>query len=377
MYFDYCATTPISTEVLEAMHPFWQENFGNPSSLHQHGQIAAKALQHAREQVAGLLGADEGEIIFTSGATEADNLALMGILRPWENKIVHLITSSVEHHAVLHTAQALEKMGCLVTYLPVDSTGMIDLDDLRRAIRKETCLISIMHVNNEVGTMQPIAEIGKIAKENGILFHCDAVQGVGLLEVNVKEMGMQLLSLSAHKIYGPKGVGALYLKKDIEIQNLFYGGSQEKKIRPGTENVPGIVGFGKAAELIQKDRVSNKQHAEVLRDQLIHALKVNIPDLVVNGPADDRVCPHVISLTFPGSVAEMMQIRLAMQGVAVSLGSACNAKEIAPSHVLLAIGLSRESADATIRVSLGAPTTADEVTLLSQLLPVTASACKI
>ena len=260
MYFDYCATTPISTEVLEAMHPFWQENFGNPSSLHQHGQIAAKALQHAREQVAGLLDADEGEIIFTSGATEADNLALMGILRPWENKTVHLITSRVEHHAVLHTAQALEKMGCLVTYLPVDSTGMIDLDDLRRAIRKETRLISIMHVNNEVGTIQPIAEIGKIAKEKGILFHCDAVQGVGFLDVNVKEMGVQLLSLSAHKVYGPKGVGALYLQKDIEIQNLFYGGSQEKKVRPGTENVPGIVGFGKAAEVIRKDRVSNKQH---------------------------------------------------------------------------------------------------------------------
>ncbi|MHB8806457.1 MAG: cysteine desulfurase family protein [Anaerolineaceae bacterium] len=377
MYFDYCATTPISTEVLEAMHPFWQENFGNPSSLHQHGQIAAKALQHAREQVGGLLDADEGEIIFTSGATEADNLALMGILRPWENKTVHLITSRVEHHAVLHTAQALEKMGCLVTYLPVDSTGMIDLDDLRRAIRKETRLISIMHVNNEVGTIQPIAEIGKIAKENGILFHCDAVQGVGFLDVNVKEMGVQLLSLSAHKVYGPKGVGALYLQKDIEIQNLFYGGSQEKKVRPGTENVPGIVGFGKAAEVIRKDRVSNKQHAGRLRDQLIHALKVNIPDLVVNGPVDDQVCPHVISLTFPGSVAEMMQIRLAMQGVAVSLGSACNSKEIAPSHVLLAMGLSREAADATIRVSLGAPTTADEVKLLSQLLPAAASACKI
>jgi len=377
MYFDYCATTPISTEVLEAMHPFWQENFGNPSSLHQHGQIAANALQHAREQVAGLLDADEGEIIFTSGATEADNLALMGILRPWENKIVHLITSSVEHRAVLHTAQALEKMGCLVTYLPVDSTGMIDLVDLRRAIRKETRLISIMHVNNEVGTIQPIAEIGKIAKENGILFHCDAVQGVGFLDVNVKEMGVQLLSLSAHKVYGPKGVGALYLQKDIEIQNLFYGGSQEKKIRPGTENIPGIVGFGKAAEVIRKDRVGNKQHVRVLRDQLIHALKVNIPDLVVNGPADDRVCPHVISLTFLGSVAEMMQIRMAMQGVAVSLGSACNSKEIAPSHVLLAMGLSREAADATIRVSLGAPTTADEIKLLSQLLPTAASACKI
>jgi cysteine desulfurase len=377
MYFDYCATTPVSAEVLTAMAPFWQEKFGNPSSLHQDGQSAAKALQQARAQVAGLLGAEAGEIIFTSGATEADNLALMGILRPWENKAVHLITSLVEHHAVLHTAQALEKMGCLVTYLPVDSTGMIDLADLRRAIRKETRLISIMHVNNEVGTVQPIAEIGRIARENHVLFHCDAVQGVGFLPVDVKKLGIQLLSLSAHKIYGPKGVGALYVQQGVEVHNLLYGGSQERKIRPGTENVPGIVGLGRAAGMAEKNRTENKQHVAALREQLISALKWSVPDLVVNGPSGDQVCPHVVSLTFPGSVAEMMQIRLAMQGIAVSLGSACNSREIAPSHVLLAMGLGREAADATIRISLGAPTTADEVERLSQLLPVVASACKI
>ncbi len=377
MYFDYCATTPVYDEVLEAMRPFWQENFGNPSSLHMDGQKAAKALQQARVRVADLIGADADEIIFTSGATEADNLALLGIARPWERKPVHLITSVIEHHAVLHTAQALEKMGCTVTYLPVDSRGLISINDLRHAIRKETRLISIMYVNNEIGSIQPIEEISKIAQEYGILFHCDAVQGVGLLELNVKDIGIQLLSVSAHKIYGPKGVGALYLQNGIEMQNLFYGGAQERKIRPGTENVPGIVGFGKAAEITAKNRQKNKQHAKMLRDRLISNLRLQVPHLVVNGPQGDLVCPNILSLTFPGSIAEMMQIRLAQQGVAVSLGSACNSKEITPSHVLLALGLSHEAADATIRISIGNPTTEEEIRKLSELLPNVASACKI
>ena len=377
MYFDYCATTPVYDEVLEAMRPFWQENFGNPSSLHMDGQKAAKALQQARVQVADLIGANADEIIFTSGATEADNLALLGIMRPWEGKPVHLITSVIEHHAVLHTAQALEKMGCTVTYLPVDSRGLISINDLRHAIRKETRLISIMYVNNEIGSIQPIEEISKIAQEYGILFHCDAVQGVGLLELNVKDIGIQLLSVSAHKIYGPKGVGALYLQNGIEMQNLFYGGAQERKIRPGTENVPGIVGFGKAAEITAKNRQKNKQHAKMLRDRLISNLRLQVPHLVVNGPEGELVCPNILSLTFPGSIAEMMQIRLAQQGVAVSLGSACNSKEITPSHVLLALGLSHEAADATIRISIGNPTTEEEIRKLSELLTNVASACKI
>jgi cysteine desulfurase len=377
MYFDYCATTPISEEVLEAMRPFLGDDFGNPSSLHQYGRKAAQAITHARNQVAALLHANSEEIIFTSGATEANNLAIMGNLRPWENTRAHLITSAIEHHSVLHTAEALERMGCDVTYLPVDSRGLISIDELRRAIRSETRMISVMHVNNEIGTIQPLAEIGKIAAEHAIIFHCDAVQGIGLQDVDVKELGIDLLSISAHKIYGPKGVGALYIQDGIEIQNLFYGGSQEKAIRPGTENVPGIIGLGKAAELVQQNKHKNKQHIAELRDQLIFQLSSIIPNLMVNGPEGDLVCPHVLSLTFPGSVAEMMQIQLSMNDIAISLGSACNSKEIAPSHVLLAMGLSPADADATIRISIGNETTQEEITKLAEILPNVASACKI
>lgn len=377
MYFDYCATTPLSDEVLEAMRPFWQENFGNPSSLHMEGKIAARALEHARCQVAELLHADKEEIVFTSGATEANNLALLGVLRPWEDKKAHLITSAVEHHSVLHTAQACERMGCAVTYLPVDAKGLISPHELRRAIRKETRLISIMHVNNEIGSVQPIEEIGKIAAENNLYFHCDAVQGTGLLEVMVKDVGIHLLSISAHKMYGPKGTGALYVQKGIPIQSLMYGGSQEGRIRPGTENVPGIVGLGKTAELASRHRHENRLYIGHLRDRLIRSLRQACPNLLINGADGDRVCPHVVSLTFPGSIAEMMQIKLAMQGVAVSLGSACNSREIEPSHVLLAIGLKRESADATIRVSIGNKTTIEEIIRLSEILPSVASACRI
>lgn len=377
MYFDYCATTPLSDEVLEAMRPFWQENFGNPSSLHMEGKIAARALEHARCQVAELLHTDKEEIVFTSGATEANNLALLGVLRPWEDKKAHLITSAVEHHSVLHIAQACERMGCAVTYLPVDAKGLISPHELRRAIRKETRLISIMHVNNEIGSVQPIEEIGKIAAENNLYFHCDAVQGMGLLEVMVKDVGIHLLSISAHKMYGPKGTGALYVQKGIPIQSLMYGGSQEGRIRPGTENVPGIVGLGKAAELASRHRHENRLYIGHLRDRLIRSLRQACPNLLINGADGDRVCPHVVSLTFPGSIAEMMQIKLAMQGVAVSLGSACNSREIEPSHVLLAIGLKRESADATIRVSIGNKTTIEEIIRLSEILPSVASACRI
>ena len=377
MYFDYCATTPISEEVLEAMRPFWRGDFGNPSSLHQYGRAAAQGIMNARNQVAALLHANAEEIIFTSGATEANNLALMGIMRPWEGAGGHLITSAIEHHSVLHAANALEKMGCSVTYLPVDSRGMISSRDLRQAIRSETRMISIMHVNNEIGTIQPLAEIGKIAAEQNIIFHCDAVQGIGLLDLDVRKLGIHLLSISAHKIYGPKGVGALYIQNGIKIQNLMYGGSQERGIRPGTENVPGIIGLGKAAELVQKNKHDNRKHVAELRDQLTRTLRSTIPNLVVNGPEGDLVCPHVLSLTFPGCVAEMMQIQLSMHDIAISLGSACNSKEIAPSHVLLAMGITSANADATIRISIGNETTQEEINKLAKILPDVASACKI
>ena len=377
MYFDYCATTPVSEEVIAAMQPFWRIDYGNPSSLHQYGRIAAESMEHARVQVAASIGAKAHQIIFTSGATEANNLALLGILQPWQQEGAHLITSSIEHHSVLHTAQFLEKMGCEVTYLPVNKAGLISPESVEQAIRANTRLISIMLVNNELGTVQPVAAIGKIAHQHGIPFHSDAVQGIGLLDVDSERMGIDLVSLSAHKIYGPKGAGALMVRTDIAISNIFHGGSQEQYLRPGTENVPAIIGFGKACELVSMNKEHDRNVISGLRKQLVENLRKRIAGLRVNGAQGTDLCPHVLSLTFPDCVAEMMQIRLSKQDVALSLGSACNSKEIMPSHVLLAIGLSREEADATIRISLGRETTQEEVARLSEILPDVASACRI
>lgn len=377
MYFDYCATTPVSEEVIAAMQPFWRIDYGNPSSLHQYGRVAAEGMERARNQVAVLISAKPQEIVFTSGATEANNLALLGMLHPWQREGGHLITSSIEHHSVLHTAHFLEKMGCEVTFLPVKKDGSVSPESVEKAIRSDTRLISIMLVNNELGTIEPAAEIGKIAHRHNIPFHCDAVQGIGLLDVAIEEMGIDLLSLSAHKIYGPKGVGALVVRAGIELSSLFQGGSQERHLRPGTENVPGIIGLGKACELVAAYKEQDRKKITNFRTQLIENLKQCIPEVVVNGAQGARLCPHVLSLTLPGCVAEMLQIRLSRQDVAISLGSACNSKEIAPSHVLLAIGLSREAADATIRISLGRETTQEEITRLSEILPDVASACRI
>lgn len=377
MYFDYCATTPVSEEVIAAMQPFWRIDYGNPSSLHQYGRIAAESMEYARVQVAASIGAKAHQIIFTSGATEANNLALLGILQPWQQEGAHLITSSIEHHSVLHTAQFLEKMGCEVTYLPVNKAGLISPESVEQAIRANTRLISIMLVNNELGTVQPVAAIGKIAHQHGIPFHSDAVQGIGLLDVDSERMGIDLVSLSAHKIYGPKGAGALMVRTDIAISNIFHGGSQEQYLRPGTENVPAIIGFGKACELVSMNKERDRNVISGLRKQLVENLRKRIAGLRVNGAQGTDLCPHVLSLTFPDCVAEMMQIRLSKQDVALSLGSACNSKEIMPSHVLLAIGLSREEADATIRISLGRETTQEEVARLSEILPDVASACRI
>lgn len=377
MYFDYCATTPVSEEVIAAMQPFWRIDYGNPSSLHQYGRIAAESMEHARVQVAASIGAKAHQIIFTSGATEANNLALLGILQPWQQEGAHLITSSIEHHSVLHTAQFLEKMGCEVTYLPVNKAGLISPESVEQAIRANTRLISIMLVNNELGTVQSVAAIGKIAHQHGIPFHSDAVQGIGLLDVDSERMGIDLVSLSAHKIYGPKGAGALMVRTDIAISNIFHGGSQEQYLRPGTENVPAIIGFGKACELVSMNKERDRNVISGLRKQLVENLRKRIAGLRVNGAQGTDLCPHVLSLTFPDCVAEMMQIRLSKQDVALSLGSACNSKEIMPSHVLLAIGLSREEADATIRISLGRETTQEEVARLSEILPDVASACRI
>lgn len=377
MYFDHCATTPTAQEVVAAMQPYWREVYGNPSSLHQAGRKAAAALQVARQQVAALVHAGASEILFTSGATEANNMALQGVLPVGAYEELHLITTSIEHHAVLHTMQAMEKRGARVTYLPVDELGLISIEDLQDAIRPETRLISVMHVNNEVGSIQPIAKVAQIAHAAGALLHVDAVQGVGLWDVDVHALGIDLLSISAHKMYGPKGVGALFLRKGLSLEPLMYGGAQEKTLRPGTENVPGIVGFGKAAELIAQHREEYRAHIVQLRSTLIKFLLEKVPTVIVNGPEDPLVSPHVLSLTFPGCVAEMMQIQLAMQGIAISLGSACNSQEINPSHVLMAMGLSREAADATIRVSFGKDNTLAEVHKFAEVLAQVAGACTI
>jgi cysteine desulfurase len=341
------------------------EDFGNPSSLHWAGQRAAELLKQAHIEIASCLGYASEEVIFTSGATEADNLALFGVMRQFAPQKAHLITSAIEHHAILHAAQELERQGYAVTYLPVDVRGLINIEDVRRAIRPETVLISIMLVNNEVGSIQPIAEIGEIAHEHGIRLHTDAVQGMNFLDVS--NLGMDMLSFSAHKIYGPKGIGGLYVRKGMELLPLIVGGSQEGARRAGTENMPGILGFAAAMKLIRKHRAEQRARMLHLREHLIANLRAIDLNVLVNGP-EKEIAPHIVSVSFPGADAEMLQIRLNNEGFAVSLGSACNSKSIEPSHVLTAMGLPREQIESTLRISLGLPTTLEEIDLLTQTL---------
>ena len=372
IYLDYCATTPVHPIVRDAVLSALEADFGNPSSLHWAGQNAAGLLKQARVDVASALGCAPDEIIFTSGATEADNLAVFGGLKRLPPNKTHLITSAVEHHAVLHAAQELEREGCAVTCLPVDRRGLVDPEDVRRAIRPETALISIMLVNNEVGSIQPIAEISRIARERGICLHTDAVQGIGLLDVDVSALGVDMLSLSAHKVYGPKGIGALYVRRGIELSPLIVGGAQEGSRRAGTENVPGILGLAAAVKLVRGHRAEERARLLGLRERLVNAMQASGPGVIVNGPKEE-VAPHVVSVSFEGADAEMLQIRLNQEGFAVSLGSACNSKSIEPSHVLTAMGLPREQIEATLRISLGMFTTEAELDLfvdaLTRVLP--------
>ena len=372
IYLDYCATTPVHPIVRDAVLSALEADFGNPSSLHWAGQNAAGLLKQARADVASALGCAPDEIIFTSGATEADNLAIFGGLKRLPPNKTHLITSAIEHHAVLHAAQELEREGCAVTCLPVDGRGLVDPEDVRRAIRPETALISIMLVNNEVGSIQPIAEISRIARERGICLHTDAVQSIGLLDVDVNALGVDMLSLSAHKIYGPKGIGALYVRRGIELSPLIVGGAQEGSRRAGTENVPGILGLAAAVKLVREHRVEERARLLGLRERLVNAMQASGPGVIVNGPKEG-VAPHVVSVSFEGADAEMLQIRLNQEGFAVSLGSACNSKSIEPSHVLTAMGLPHEQIEATLRVSLGMFTTGAELDLfvdaLTRVLP--------
>ncbi len=343
IYLDHAATTPVKPEVLDAMMPYFTQSFGNPSSIYQVAQINKKAIDDARETIAKHLGANTNEIFFTSGGTEADNWAIKGIVEANKNKGNHIITTKIEHHAVLHTCEYLEKQGFEVTYLDVNEEGVIDLEALKAAIKDTTILISIMYANNEVGTITPIKEIGAIAKEHGIAFHTDAVQAIGQVCIDVKEQNIDALSLSGHKIYGPKGIGVLYIRRGLRITNLIHGGAQERGRRAGTENVPAIVGIAKAMELAYTDFEAKNERIKGLRDKLMNGILESIPYSKLNGSSTNRLVNNV-NIGFEFVEGESLLLLLDMNGVAASSGSACTSGSLDPSHVLLALGLPHEKA---------------------------------
>ena len=368
IYLDYAATTPVRPEVMKAMLPYFTEVSGNPSSIHACGQEAKGAIEEARTRVASTIGAQEGEIVFTSGGTEADNYALKGVAYANESKGNHIITSSIEHHAVLETARFLQGKGFNVTYLPVDRYGMVDPDEVKQAITGKTILISVMHANNEVGTLQPIAEIGKIAKEAGVYFHTDAVQTVGHLPVDVDELGADLLSISAHKLYGPKGIGALYIRKGTRLVSFIHGGEQERRRRASTENVPGIVGLGIAAELAGQEMGEESERLIYLRNKLIKELLGRIEHTRLNGHPQERL-PNNANVTIDFAEGESMCLNLDLEGICVSTGSACSSSSLEPSHILLAMGLPHEQVHSSLRFTLGKWTTEEDITRVLEILP--------
>jgi len=367
IYVDYGATTPTDPRVVVAMVPYFTEKFGNAGSIHAFGQEAREAVDRAREIVASAIGASPQEMVFTSGATEADNFAVLGAAWANESRGRHLITSSIEHHAVLEPCRFLEGRGFEVTYLPVDRTGWVDPDDVRRAIRPDTILISVMSANNEIGTLEPVAEIGRIARDRGILMHTDATQSVGIMPVHVDALCVDLLSLSAHKRYGPKGVGALYVRKGSKLTRVQSGGSQERNRRAGTENVPGIVGFGAALALALEVMDEEASQLRRLRDRLIDEL-TRLDGAHLNGHRTDRL-PGNINLSFEGADSESLLLALDFQGVAASSGSACTSGSLEPSHVLTAIGLRPEIAAGTVRLTLGRWTNSQDVDDLLTIFP--------
>lgn len=367
VYLDYSATTPVKKEVLDTMLPYFTEIYGNPSSLYSISDASKEAIATARGQVASLINADEKEIFFTSGGTEADNWAIMGVADALKNKGNHIITTKIEHHAVLHTCEFLEKHGYEVTYLDVDSEGRVNPADLDAAITDKTILVSIMFVNNEVGTVQPIKELAAVAKKHGVLFHTDAVQAIGNVEIDVKDMGIDMLSMSGHKIYGPKGIGALFIRRGIRISNYMHGGAQESKKRAGTENLAGIVGFGKAAQLAEANLQQHIKHCSELRNYLIQQLQKNIADVYVNGSMEHRH-PGNANLTFEYIEGEAMLLYLDMHGIAVSTGSACSSKSLTPSHVLTALGIPVERIHGTLRMTVGDMTTKEDIDYVVEVL---------
>lgn len=368
IYLDYAATTPVHPDVLEAMTPYFSESFGNPSAIYSYGQEAKAAIEEARASVAGLIGASEEEIYFTSGGTEADNFALEGVAFASKKPNSHIITTAIEHHAILETCKFLEKRGFKVTYVPVDEYGMIDVDEIRRSITSDTVLVSVMHANNEVGTIQPLAELSKITREAGVYLHTDAVQTVGHIPVNVDELGVDLLSMSAHKLYGPKGVGAIYIRKGTRITSFLHGGQQEKGRRASTENVPGIVGFGKAAGIAPRDMDKEQERLAGLRDQFISRLLGEISHITLNGHPTKRL-PNNINVSIEFAEGESLLLSLDLVGICASTGSACSSGTLEASHVLLAMGCSHERAHSSLRFTMGRWTIQEDIDKVMEVLP--------
>ena len=360
IYMDNSATSPVKEEVFNAMIPYLKEEFGNPSTFYKLGRNAKKAVEQAREHVARLINADTKEIIFTSGGTESDNMAIKWIAYKLEDKGKHIITTEIEHPAVLRTCEFLEGRGFEVTYIPVQENGIIDVNDIKDAIRDDTILISVMHANNEIGTIQPIAEVGKIAKEKGIVFHVDAVQSVGKIPVDVKEANIDLLSISSHKLYGPKGIGAIFIRKGVRLETLIHGGGQENGLRSGTENVPGIVGFGKAAELAYEHLDENIEKLTEIRDSLIEKVLDRVPEAYLNGDRENRL-PNNANFRFAAIEGEGLILRLDAKGINGATGSACSSKSLKASYVLSALGLEDAEIHGSLRLSLGTENSLEDV----------------
>lgn len=367
-YFDNAATTPVREEVLQEILPYFREYYGNASSIYSIAKESKKALETARAKVAAAIGATPDEIYFTAGGSESDNMALRGVVNASKKEKKHIITTKIEHHAILHTAEFLETKGVDVTYLNVDEFGKISLEELENAIRPETVLISVMFANNEIGTIQPIAEIGEIAKKHGVLFHTDAVQAVGHVPIDVEKLQVDLLSMSGHKLGAPKGIGAIYIRKGTRISPLIFGGAQEKKLRAGTENIAGIVGLGKAVELAVAEMEETTKKLIALRDKLIHGILESIPDSRLNGHPTDRL-PGNCNISFSYIEGESLLLLLDALGIAASSGSACTSGSLDPSHVLMAIGLPHEIAHGSLRLTIDRENTEEQVDFILEKLP--------
>ena len=367
-YFDYNSTTPTDPRVVKEIIPYFSTKFFNPSSFYREAGEISIDIENARERVAKLLNAEVNEIFFTSGGTESDNLAILGITSKLKKKGNHIITSKIEHPAVLNTCKYLSKKGFEITYLPVDKYGLLNPDDLEKEIKDSTILVTIMHANNEIGTIQPVKELSKIAHQKGILFHTDAVQSAGKMKVDVKELDIDMLSISSHKIYGPKGMGVLFKKKRVEINPMIFGGAHEKGLRAGTENVPGIIGFGKAAELAILEMHENEKRLKPIRDKIEKGIIETIPDVIINGNTDKRLY-NTLNVSIKYIEGESILAFLDNQGFALSSGSACSSKSLEPSHVLLALGLKHEEAHGSLRISLGKYNKKEDADKLIEVLP--------